>query len=507
MSWTPAQIPQIDTNDPYSYPDIDPRILLQMEPSVFNQWRREFDFPRIVRYLKSKLFLFETWQSEQNISDQDLIFFGPARFIRKNNKAIFITESDKDNQEDKKRIFIDHKNLSNFQSNPNYYGNVSILKKVTPYLDWVLKRNDKPANLSENSLMGNSGTSIEGNSSKVVYNNEFRLLNLGSIYQGSNIITTNTMILGSRGGWNGEAKLLEFINFDHIQIQNHIWNGECFLFYSSFSNVSIVSTSLTQLHFYKTNLSGLKINDSSIYNSIFENSKINSSFRNKEFIIRSEINSCIFNNSDFFKFYNFITVKNSKFSYNLRASNNYSNIKNIYSNSGDFYNSSKYYFLEKKNELFEKVRLINYIKENRIKFNDDNLVNNSLKFVAFKERKSISIKKSIKYYFTFLIYFLGHQIFLVKDWINYLSRGFGEKPYRILISFIPLILLFSIVSTQIQEGTSFGNLLLENSYNMFGKFELDPQSNVNSIFRVFKAAMGVFLISLFVADLSSKKRY
>lgn len=507
MSWTPAQIPQIDPNDPYSYPDIDPRILLRMEPSIFNQWRREFDFPRIVRYLKSKLFLFETWQSEQNISDQDLIFFGPARFIRKNDNPIFITESDKDNQEDKKRVFIDHKKLIKFQSNPSFYGTVTVLKKIVPFLDWVLARKDKPKNLSENSIFGNTGTSMSGNTSNWKFNNEFRILNIGSIYERVNITTNPTMILGSRGGFNNESKILEFLNFDFLKVHNFIWNGECFLFYCNFSNVSINSSSIAQIHFYKSNLSGLIISESSLHNLFFENCEIKSNFRNPETIEKSEINFCQFSNTDFFRYYNFVKIRNSEFKYTRRSSSNYLSIKNLYTSTGDFYNSSKYFYLEKKSELFEKVRLINYIKENRIKFNNADLINNSLKFVAFKDRKSISLKKSIKYYFVFLIYFLIHQTVLVKDWINYLSRGFGEKPYRILISFIPLILLFTIVGTILQEDSSFGNLLLENSFNLFGKFELDPESKVNSIFRVFKAAMGVFLISLFVADLSSKKRY
>lgn len=508
MTWKPEQTPRIDPNDPYSYPDIDPRVLLHMEPSTFNQWRREFDFPRIVKYLKEKLFLFDIWQTEQNIMDEDLLFFGPARFIRKNDNPIFITESDKGNQEDKKRIFIDHKKLINFQSNPNYYGNVSILKKVIPYLDWVLKRKDKPANLSENSLMGNSGTSDAGNSSKVVYNNELRLLNLGSIYERGNIITTNRMILGSRGGWNGEAKILEFINFDHIKMQNSIWNGECYLFYSSFSNVSVVSSSLSQIHFYKANLDGLKIGDTSIYNSIFEYSEIRSSFRNTEIIERCEINSCQFNNSDFFRYYNYITVRNSYFSYNIRASRNYSNIKSLYSSTGDFYNSSKYYYLEKRSAIYERSKILSYIRENRLTFDDSNLINNSLKYVASNtSQEHESLKQTTKYYMIFIIFSLGHYTFLIKDWINYLGRGFGEKPYRILFSFIPLILFFTLFNSFMENYDSFSQLIIDNSFNMLGKFELDPNSKLNSSFRILKAAMGVFLISLFVADLSSKKRY
>src|SRR5690606_32752804 len=133
-------------------------------------------------YLKSSLFLFETWQAEQKLTDEELIFFGPARFLRKNGSLVYITESDYENQEDKKRIFIDQNKLKKYQSNPGYYGNLTILKTVSPYLDWVDKRNDKPKYLTENSILGNCGTETLNDTSKCIYNNELRTLNIGSVY-------------------------------------------------------------------------------------------------------------------------------------------------------------------------------------------------------------------------------------------------------------------------------------------------------------------------------------
>ena len=38
MTWTKYQIPIIDPIDPYSYPEIDPHILLLMDPTTFNNW-------------------------------------------------------------------------------------------------------------------------------------------------------------------------------------------------------------------------------------------------------------------------------------------------------------------------------------------------------------------------------------------------------------------------------------------------------------------------------------
>jgi len=508
MTWTSDQIPSINFEEEHSYPEIDPKILLQMDPSTFNNWRREFDFPRIVKYIKGKLPLFDIWQKEQNVLYEDLLFFGPARFIRKNDGKIFMTKSDHQNQVDKKRLFINQVLLSKYQKKPKFYGNIEVLKEITPYLDWILKRKDKPKYYTENSLFRNSGKSFIKNSSKFVFDNELRILNLGSIYKKGNIIATPQMILGSKGGFNNESKILEFINFDYLTIQDQFWNGESFVFFSSFSNVNLINTGINQIHFYKTELGGLKISDSTLNNLIFENSKITPSLVEIEIIERSEINYCIFKNTDFFRYYNFIKIRDSKFLYTINASINYSTIKNLYSFSGDFYNSSKYYYLEKKNELYEKSKLISYIKENQlVKFKDSNLVYDSLKYFAFKNQNLEQKRLIFRYYVIFCLYAIGHYSILLTNWINYLGRGFGERPFRILLSFLPLILIFSLINTQLEVYDSFGQLVIDNSFNMLGKFELDQESKLNSIFRVLKAALGVFLISLFVADLSSKKRY
>ncbi|WP_373496494.1 hypothetical protein [Aquiflexum sp.] len=508
MNWTSEQIPNISKVDKYSYPDIDPRILLCMEPSAFNQWRREFDFPRIVSYLQENLYLFKTWQQEENILDEELIFFGPARFIGKNKGPIYITESDLDIQEDKKRIYLDSKKLQIFKSKPEFYGKVNVLKSFKSYLDWLIHRKEKPKHLSEISIFGNSSKSTRGNTSEFKINNELRLLNIGSIFEKTQIVINSPLMMFSRGGFNGESKNLEFLNFDFAIFKNSFFSGDCYLFFCSFSNVSIINTTVSGLHFYNSNLEGLKIEDSKLFNCHFENSNIRSLVQNPEYIDKSEVIGCSFINCEFFRFYNSIKFKNSDFIYTVRASENYANIKNIYNSSGDYYNSGNYYYLERKSRLLEKTRIIHYLKEDREGLNEPTLINETIRYFTFQKnrKKTNLIKKSIHYVLFFFLV-LGHYFILTKDIINFAIRGFGEKPFRILLSFIPLIFIFSFLNYLTQDTLTFNQILLENSFNFFGKFEIDPENKFNSALRVFKAALGIFLISLFVADLSSKKRY
>ncbi|QHS14671.1 hypothetical protein [Shewanella sp. Arc9-LZ] len=63
--------------------ELSPEDWLTWSDEEFNRWRREHDFPRIVNFLFETLPFFSMWLSEQaGLTRQDLIFHGPARFIR-----------------------------------------------------------------------------------------------------------------------------------------------------------------------------------------------------------------------------------------------------------------------------------------------------------------------------------------------------------------------------------------------------------------------------------------
>lgn len=63
--------------------ELSPEDWLSWSDEAFNEWRREHDFPRIVNFLFQTLPYFSIWLSEQTgLTRQDLVFHGPARFIR-----------------------------------------------------------------------------------------------------------------------------------------------------------------------------------------------------------------------------------------------------------------------------------------------------------------------------------------------------------------------------------------------------------------------------------------
>lgn len=503
MTWATDQIPNIDPNDPYSYPEIDPIILLQMDPTIFNQWRREFDFPRIVRYLRSNLDLFEDWMENQNVDESELIYFGPARFIKPNNESIFITESNKESQEDKKRIFYDSSKLRTYLKKPSYYGEIKIIKKIITYYDWVKKKRNI---IDEEKFLINRPKWTSGESSLVKYEGGLRLINIGSIYETGPLTISNQLVLGSRGGWNSESKILEFLNFDFLSLNNTFWIGECDIFFSSFDHVKIENCSLAFLNFFNTSLEGMIIENSKIDKWKTENSNFVSIIKTPENIERCQITNCEFINTTFFRFYNSLKINNCSFTYKNNKIRSYSEIKNLYNSIGDYYNSGKYYYFEQKGIIQEKINIYNYLKINHNINEYSTSTNDAISFLIHNEIENNFLTKT-KHYIILFFLILGHYSRLSLNFFNYLARGFGEKPFRILLSFIPLIIIFTVINTYLENYESFSQLMIDNSFNMFGKFELDSNNRINSAFRVFKAAFGVFLISLFVADLSAKKRY
>jgi len=75
--------------------ELSPEDWLSWSDEAFNEWRREHDFPRIVNFLFETLPYFSIWLSEQTgLTRQDLVFHGPARFIRLYGEPMKFIEHD-----------------------------------------------------------------------------------------------------------------------------------------------------------------------------------------------------------------------------------------------------------------------------------------------------------------------------------------------------------------------------------------------------------------------------
>lgn len=436
---------------------------------------------------------------DQNLTDEDLVFFGPARFLKKNESCIFIIDCQSDFIEDKKRIYTDEALLIDFKQNEKFFGKFEITKKIVPYFSWILTRKIKSNNIinSTNLRVGRRET-YTNRTSAVYIKNKLRLLRLGSID------LNRAVICGSKGAYNFESRILEFANFDYLALINCHSGSNVNLWFSSFEEVIIKNSHISFFGFYNTSLIGLSVEDSYLYNWLLHNSSICEFTEPFENISKSEFINSEFLNSNFFRFYEFLRLRDCKFEYNERASKNYGQIKIIYSSIGDFLNAGKYFYLERKSELFEKLNVLKFLRENKQKFPKSSIINKNIRLLIEKKKRSdLKIFERILFFLIIIIFLLTHYLIIGFDFINYCVRGFGEKPFRIIPSFVYFILIFSVLDYFFNSNQNFGTLMYNNLLNIFGKFDLESEDKFLSIIKVIKASFGFFLISLFVADFSS----
>jgi hypothetical protein len=121
---------------------IPPHDWLSWSDDYFNEWRRKHDFPRILDFLFESLPYFSLWLSEQHgLTEQDLIFHGPARFIRFYGEPISLIEYNEFlslNKREPEKIKLRPYFLKKIDSHLNKN---KIIRRVqfSSYIDWAFK--------------------------------------------------------------------------------------------------------------------------------------------------------------------------------------------------------------------------------------------------------------------------------------------------------------------------------------------------------------------------------
>ena len=106
----------------------------------------------------------------------------------------------------------------------------------------------------------------------------------------------------------------------------------------------------------------------------------------------------------------------------------------------------------------------------------------------------------------YFILLIKHYFTLTVEFLDFLIRGFGEKPFRIILTSICLILFFVLVDILILGDFDYKNLIFHNVLNFIGRYDLENLEEKQIVFKIFETFCGIFLISLFIADYSSKRK-
>ncbi|EGH65865.1 hypothetical protein PSYAC_13306 [Pseudomonas syringae pv. actinidiae str. M302091] len=465
----------------------------------FNSWRRQHDFPRIVEFLFDSLPYFSLWLSEQvGLTEEDLLFHGPSRFIR------FYGEE---------ATYIEHNvGISLFQDAParkivryEFIGRgdadkidqFEVLRQVrlVSYIDWAFSRREwafpnkvkdigdiarffTPSGRScQTSDFSDSHSNIQFNIPLFMPSISIESLRSNHLVGGPPML--ELLKLGGGGvevanGLIGE-KNLEFANIDNLTLISPIITSFQSVAFSTLRNFKIVG-SIHAMTFYQCSVE-ITVSNGGLFSCRFEygdqkidlkNSKLDrSSIRSRRLGLKlsdTEILDCCFKYSDLFTF-----SSEEKKSFHKSA-------KMIFSHLGYPDLAGKHFLLERKSERINKWEVFSGIKRG----------------VRIRNR---------------LLALLGFFWMSLQE----LYWGYGEKPFNVILSSIALIFTVSIYGYYGQYSSTYGDVLTSamysfQSYTNISIMEIKQASKGLKLTGAVMSFFGLMSVGLLVASLSSKSK-
>lgn len=469
------------------YPMFSKEALWGMGSQEFNDWRKKYDFPRIVAFMQQECNGFMQWQEEQKITNEQLNG-GISQFFLEQHDC--------------------HINVRNMPSQNLYRAS-----KFIPFLTWLKRKKIRPnflvyAGRLQVSFVGvNPETSQKSNMTK-----SLKLLDLGSL-------KLKGVGIGQSGISQG-YKNLEFTCLDNMSM-NQCFNAPHGFNFSSARNLKLIDCSFHYFSAFKTDLVGLSIEKCSLQIWTLSECTL-SDVMSKSKITESEIKYWKFYKTDFFDFFPSLKIFDSTFTFANDNYEQYKNVKNAYTAQGDKSESGKYFYLERKAHFNARK---NYFLYNRWKLPFGTTSDSYSKFFSavkyrFKSKefsffnacwdliRFVGFRLSIVFSRKFFLHILKHYLLLIFDYLDRIVRGYGEKPVRIIFTALLLLNLFSFVDFFFYENEmNFLSVVYHNLLVFIGQGEFEDLSTPFLVIRITQTLLGIFFISLFVADFSSKHRY
>lgn len=381
-------------------PKIEARILWQMSSIEFNEWREKNDYPRIIEFLKRKLSDFETWMTEQKVSESILIKYSPSTFLR-DQPALYLYKVLFDLKEDKEMLLE-----TKYSVNETFFHNnlVKERKDILPYPIWYKQKyNKRSPEIAINMREGRSSFLFS----------ELELLDLG------NCKLVNQFPIGDRH--------LDFTNISNLKISNCINNTHLKLWFCTATSLTIEGD-LAFIDAYETNFyevhnhkfSNLKLINGSFQSWTFTNCEVNVALTNAVIHLWEFMGwdfTATINNSDIRD----CSFKNLRIRYPIdlgRVKEFHAHIKRLYSQIGKKKEASNHYYLEK---TFERKSFL-HLRENHR--------NEYYKAKGKIAKWVVKTEYNLKY--------------LYSGFLNILW-GYGERPSRIFGISITTIVLYAFV--------------------------------------------------------------
>lgn len=465
----------------------------------FNNWRRKHDFPRIVEFLFDSLPYFSLWLSEQvGLTEKDLLFHGPARFIRFYGGSVTYVEHDigvsifneAPTAEVIRYEFLEKSNVEKIYS-------LRVLRKVrfVSYIDWAFARKEWafPSKIkdvwgiahfltpsgrsSETSDYLNSDSNIQFNIP--LFMPSFTLESLRSKPVIEAPPRLELLKLGGGGleikdGLVGE-KNLEFTNIDNLTLISPVITSFQVVAFSTLRNFKVVGL-IHAMKFYqcsveisvrKGGLSSCEFeygdHEIELIHSKFDRSSIRSRLLNLK-LSNTELLDCHFEYSNLFSF-----SSKEKRSFHKSA-------KMTYSHLGYPDLAGEHFLIEKKSERRHMLEIFSRIKP----------------FTGVGRR----------------LYAVYRFLWM---YLQELYWGYGERPLNIILSSVAIVFFVSLLGYFDQSSSTYGDAVRSaifsfQSYTNISILEIKQASEVINILGAVMSFFGLISVGLLVASLSSKSK-
>lgn len=465
----------------------------------FNSWRRQHDFPRIVEFLFDSLPYFSLWLSEQvGLTEEDLLFHGPSRFIKFYGEEAIYIEHDVGIslfQEVPARKIVRYEFI---ESGDAYkIDQFRVLRQVrfVSYIDWAFSRREwvfpnKVKDIRDIArFLTPSGrtypTSDFSNSHSYIQFNIplfMRPVSIESL-RSTHFVTEPPMLellkLGGGGveiadGLIGE-KNLEFTNIDNLTLITPIITSFQSVAFSSLRNFKIFG-SIHAMTFHQCSVE-MTVSNGGLFNCRFEygdqkielkNSKLDrSSIRSRRLDLKlsdTEVLDCCFKYTDLFTF---SPAEKKIF---------HKSAKMIFSHLGYPDLAGKHFLLERTSERMNKWEV----------FSDG--------------KRGVGIRRR----FLALLGFFWMSL-------QELYWGYGEKPFNVILSSAALIFTVSMYGYYGQCSSTYGDMLKSamysfQSYTNISIMEIKQASKGLKLTGAVMSFFGLMSVGLLVGSLSSKSK-
>ena len=476
--------------------ELSPHDWLSWSDDKFNEWRRQHDFPRIVNFLLESLPYFSLWLSEQSgLTEQDLLFHGPARFIRFYGEPIRYVEHNESVSLTKNEPAKIHLRYYFLKRKEKQLNKKRIMRCVefSSYIDWAFSNKNWVFPNKVDDLRGivrcltpstrSCDTSINSNSS-IEFNIPLFMPNvpIDVLLSSPRMKAPPRLELIKLGGGGIEIvegligeKNLEFANIDNLTLVFPIITSYQNFIYSTLRNLNITG-GIHAATFHQCSIE-VNINDGSLSECKFEygNSKINLSNSTfyKSLIKEQRLNLKLKDTeviSCCFKYFNIFGASvNDKESFNQSA-------KMIFSHLGYPDLAGEHFFLEQK----EKRKGLWQV------------------FSSFKKRAGLRRRASSLFGYIWM-------------GLQELYWGYGEKPFNIICFSLFIIANLSLFGYFSQDSST--HLELANSvifaFQSFTNIsikEIQQSYDAISLIGSFMSFIGVMSVGLLVAALSAKAK-